>query len=144
MGEREPVLCFADSGMLYFTTQPLEDQWGDDWDDAPYEHNAGRPYVPFRERDDKHWAIVALPWTGDLELPHEGMLNSPWSVRQLNARAHPWLQSHRHGPSPFAVKIWAGWTIRQVAQAIVKGGGMVYAPVDGSADRWLRAGNAGR
>lgn len=37
----------------YFTSVDLKDQWGDDWDDCPYEHNAGCPYdedfieVPF-------------------------------------------------------------------------------------------------
>jgi hypothetical protein len=139
VSEREPVLCYVDGGVLYFTTQPLSEQWGDDWDDVPYEHNAGRPYTPFNEPDGKHWEIVALPWSGDFELPNEETLNSPYSVQHLNARAHPWLQSHRWGPNPFAVKIWAGWTIRQVVQAIIKGGGMVYAPVDGSADKWLKS-----
>ena len=28
---------------MYFTSD-LENQWGDDWDDSPYEHNAGPPY----------------------------------------------------------------------------------------------------
>ena len=30
--------------MAYFTPVSLDEQWGDDWDDAPYEHNAGIPY----------------------------------------------------------------------------------------------------
>lgn len=42
----EPVLCYISKPWAYFTTQKLEDQWGDDWDDAPYEHNAGEPYGP--------------------------------------------------------------------------------------------------
>ena len=40
------VLCYVDSPWAYFTTRPLEKQWGDDWNDAPYEHNAGTPYTP--------------------------------------------------------------------------------------------------
>lgn len=28
---------------MYFTSD-IENQWGDDWDDRPYEHNAGKPY----------------------------------------------------------------------------------------------------
>ena len=40
------VLCFVDKTWAYFTTKPIESQWGDDWDDAPYEHNAGEPYGP--------------------------------------------------------------------------------------------------
>ena len=30
--------------LAYFTPLALEDQWGDDWDDAPYDCNAGSPY----------------------------------------------------------------------------------------------------
>lgn len=41
-----PVLCYVDEPWAYFTTQKLEDQWGDDWEDSPYEHNAGKPYGP--------------------------------------------------------------------------------------------------
>lgn len=33
-------LCYVDDGFAYFTTKPLTEQWGDDWNDAPYEHNA--------------------------------------------------------------------------------------------------------
>lgn len=40
------VLCYVDGPWAYFTTQPLAKQWGDDWNDAPYEHNAGEPYEP--------------------------------------------------------------------------------------------------
>jgi len=30
--------------ILYYTTNSLDKQWGDDWNDSPYEHNAGTPY----------------------------------------------------------------------------------------------------
>ena len=42
------VLCYADRGgsRLWFTTQSLHEQTGDDWDDAWYESNAGTPYGP--------------------------------------------------------------------------------------------------
>ena len=43
---KEPILCYVKGPWAYFTTQPLKKQWGDDWDDAPYEHNAGEPYGP--------------------------------------------------------------------------------------------------
>ena len=39
-------LCYLTDIFAYFTTQELSKQWGDDWDDAPYEHNAGEPYKP--------------------------------------------------------------------------------------------------
>ena len=43
-------LCYVDQEdeyssitTLYFTND-MEKQWGDDWDDAPYEHNSESPY----------------------------------------------------------------------------------------------------
>lgn len=42
----EPRLCYVEGAWAYFTTQALDEQWGDDWDDAPYESNAGHPYEP--------------------------------------------------------------------------------------------------
>ena len=55
----KPILCYVRGAWAYFTTQPLEDQWGDDWDDAPYEHNAGSPYE-FSESDGK-WCVCRDP-----------------------------------------------------------------------------------
>ena len=36
-------LCYLENNIMYFTSD-IENQWGDDWDDRPYEHNAGTPY----------------------------------------------------------------------------------------------------
>lgn len=50
----------------YFTDIDLKDQWGDDWDDAPYEHNAECPYddnyveIPIEEQrflGDNEYAV---------------------------------------------------------------------------------------
>lgn len=40
----DPTVCYFDEPWLFFTSAPLAAQWGDDWNDAPYEHNAGTPY----------------------------------------------------------------------------------------------------
>jgi hypothetical protein len=48
------VLCYVDGPWAYFTTQPLREQWGDDWSDAPYEHNAGPPYEPCWHNEPQH------------------------------------------------------------------------------------------
>ena len=39
----------------FFTEVPLSDQWGDDWDDAPYEHNAEEPYDHNAEEPYDHY-----------------------------------------------------------------------------------------
>jgi hypothetical protein len=31
------ILCYIDDDYAYFTEQSLDKQWGDDWNDAPYE-----------------------------------------------------------------------------------------------------------
>lgn len=64
--QNEPVLCYVDGGKAYFTTQKLEDQWGDDWDDAPYEHNAGIPTKPCWHREQRNCPcdICEREWDG--------------------------------------------------------------------------------
>lgn len=37
----------------FFTEVALADQWGDDWDDAPYEYNAEEPYDDHYEGDEE-------------------------------------------------------------------------------------------
>ena len=39
----ELKLCYCANNIMYFTSD-MTAQWGDDWDDRPYEHNAGSPY----------------------------------------------------------------------------------------------------
>ena len=46
MKKNKYKLCYVQNNKAFFTTQNLEDQWGDDWDDIPYEHNSGYPYEP--------------------------------------------------------------------------------------------------
>jgi len=46
-------MCYAEQNFAYFTTQKLEDQHGDSWGAAPYEHNAGEPYEPCRHNHPK-------------------------------------------------------------------------------------------
>ena len=47
-------LCYIDSKCAYFTSQEIDKQWGDDWNDAPYEHNAGEPYLPCWHNDPRY------------------------------------------------------------------------------------------
>src|SRR5690349_11097121 len=107
----EPVLCYIDGAFAYFTTKPLAEQWGDDWNDAPYEHNAGTPYGPYRSYKARHpdsgelvemsdfhddgtpkWEISQVAWDGPLSTPADlGGANSRWSVDMINAGMTPWL-----------------------------------------------------
>lgn len=105
--------------VAYFTRLDLLEQWGDDWNDAPYDCNAGEPYentegniikVPFAfigsEDDEGYFSTYPLeykqPW-------NYGGGNCPWSVEDINLGAVPWLfvkdVSRRNVP---AVVIMAG------------------------------------
>lgn len=83
----------------YFTEVPLVDQWGDDWDDAPYEHNAGRPYDSnYQDDERKDHQIIKVPFyvrhnEFDVKLPMDyGCYgNSPFCIRNINAGAVAWI-----------------------------------------------------
>ena len=90
-------LCYVDGHIMWFTDN-FADQWGDDWDDKPYEHNADPPYEYSEELPDefnKHRGrfVMACWFDPDYEvgLPCDKFLNSPYSVEDINAGAVAWL-----------------------------------------------------
>lgn len=136
-------LCYVDDHCAYFTTQALEDQWGDDWNDAPYEHNAGTPYRYDPEIDGKRggkqpWKILRLYWEGSFETPESGYSNSPWSVEQINRGAIAWLRPSEWIPkSQSKWALMAGCGVREFVETIRGAGGEVSAPI-GDLDEFLR------
>ncbi|MEW6016454.1 MAG: hypothetical protein AB1760_00105 [Pseudomonadota bacterium] len=120
----EARLCYIDGCWAYFTTQDLASQWGDDWNDKPYQFNAGRPYE-FHEIDHEHgrkpWQIVRLAFTADLEAPCDWV---SVSVDEINRGDVPWLRSPDW--SKQRVRIMAGTTLREFIGAIRGAGGVVY------------------
>lgn len=71
----------------YFTSS--NEQWGDDWDDVPYDCNAEIPYD-----GDKYGNIIVVPFlkTDDMLLPAEFTSgNCPYSVEDINHGAVAWL-----------------------------------------------------
>ncbi len=152
----EARLCYVTGNCAYFTTQPLEKQWGDDWNDAPYESNAGSPYGPHKsyshlKRDAAgnpvvgpdgkrilepgsdytdglpNWEIVRIYFEGEFCQPSEGHYNSPYSVESINAKAIPWLRPDPYGPS-HGISIWAGTSVREFMELIEQAGGVIYLP----------------
>ena len=91
--------------VAYFTTIPLEKQWGDDWNDVPYEHNAGIPYddiIYGKVENDrvfveshKDFPIYKVYFTpkNDVTLPEDYSYggNSSFSVDMINKGAVAWL-----------------------------------------------------
>lgn len=141
-------LCYIEGNFAYFTTQKLNEQWGDDWNDRPYEHNAGEPYEPFKDKlcynektkthdihesdytDGKpNWEIKKVCFFADgvLQEPQEVFYNggnSPFCVEDINAKKVPWLQTSSYEEKN--VKIWAGCSIEEFKKLVRKAGGKIY------------------
>ena len=66
---------------------PSDIYYGDDWDDAPYEHNAGTVYDWFV----KGYMDIAIGWECRIIEPHGGVFNSEYSKEDFVARKVPAL-----------------------------------------------------
>jgi len=125
----EPRLCYVAHGVMWFTTD-MSTQWGDDWNDAPYEHNAGRPYSwsrrnfsteeeedDFRNRKEHPYMLFAFSYTGPFDEISNSHVNSPLSVQSINELGLPWLVSIENE------SIKAGSRLSKVRKKIKKAGG---------------------
>lgn len=147
----DPVLCYVcrHDHAAWFTTRALGEQWGDDWNDVPYDCNAGDPYGPsglslrlprpgevprpgnkwvrmtdWRRDGTPGWRLVRLIWCGPLILPHERWGNScRLSVQGINAGDSPWLlpaEGADHG-----IRIQAGTPLTDFVRLVRVAGGAV-------------------
>jgi len=57
-------------------------QWGDDWNDKPYEHNAGRVYDEFIEG----YCDIVVDFDYEAEEPADNYINSPFSKEMMRDR----------------------------------------------------------
>lgn len=128
----EPVLCYVHNQCAYFTTQPLAQQWGDDWNDAPYEHNAGDPStwdVHYERLGYAPWEIHRRYYEARMSTPEDDAnYNSRYCVQTINGGAVAWLRSWKEGATR-EDHIWAGDTIAEFTRKVQAAGGSVYAPV---------------
>lgn len=67
--------------------KPSDKYYGDDWDDRPYEHNAGRVYDEFI----KGYIDMAFNFDDLVLEPCDGEFNSSWSKEDMVARRIPCL-----------------------------------------------------
>jgi len=105
---------------FYLGLNTLADWTGDDWDDAPYEHNAGPVYRQYITG----FLDVAIPFDCDVLAPHDGTDNSCYTKNDLKHRVVPcilivpkpddaynsWsaLNFDDHINDPSAIKIYCG------------------------------------
>ena len=70
---------------FYLGDDNLNEWWGDDWNDVPYEHNAGAVYAEYvKSHKDLSFGFDSLV----LE-PADGVSNSYWSKEDMIHRAVP-------------------------------------------------------
>lgn len=135
-------LCYIDGDTAYFTTKELSEQWGDDWNDVPYEHNAGTPYGPaihyyadgttkksekdWNEDGTPKWELYKLKFEAwRLETPaQKAGHNSNLSVEDINARMAPWLSGRAKDKTP--IVIYAGASIEEFKNKVRQADGDIY------------------
>ena len=116
-------LCFVKNKILYFTDD-FKNCWGDDFDDAPYEHNAGEPYEWIDEwsaeknKEHGHSHIKYIAFAGGYWIaePKDKHCNSPYSVEMINKKAVPWLYNDEAGA------LFAGATMEEAKRWLKKAG----------------------
>jgi len=83
-------LCYVDAPWAWFTTRdPFTEQWGDDWNDAPYQDNAGDPYEWRPDRGVPEYRLLKVAYDGPLLTPADRGLSH--SVQEINETPIPWL-----------------------------------------------------
>ena len=92
----------------YFTPLSLDEQWGDDWNDSPYDCNAGDPYDSVTDEVTEHdglkfvskshdITIVRIPFivkSYNSRFPSDYGYNSPFCVRDINHGAVSWIYDY--------------------------------------------------
>ncbi len=115
-------LCYVRHNILFFTDN-FEHQWGDDWDDAPYQYNAEEPYEyadhwPEHMNEDRgHIRYIGyVPISCDLQeayLHHQDI-----SVEEINKGTVPWLTNGWNEKQG----LYAGATIDEAAKWLKRAG----------------------
>lgn len=125
----EAVLCYVRDQWAFFTTQPLSDQWGDDWNDAPYEHNAGDPYSWLVSSGKPEYEIIRVAYIAHMETPAElANGNSHYSVEDINRGDVAWLRPYSNNSR--GKPIFAGVTVEEFKRAIWQIRGDVYVAAE--------------
>lgn len=76
---------------FFLGKKELEDWYGDDWDDRPYEHNAENVYSEFVEGHiDMAWPLDTV-----VKEPCEGYYNSPYCKDDFKLRNIPIIVTHK-------------------------------------------------
>jgi hypothetical protein len=121
-------LCIIkDNTWAYFTNAPHLSISGDDFDDAPYEHNAGLPYL-----SDNKYEILKIAYISDLVTPTQ-FTDKYYSINDIMLnKAVPWLSNEFLYPQisqSSIINIYAGESLENFINIIIINGGEIYSKV---------------
>lgn len=127
---KEYKLCYVEGNKAWFSDN-FENQWGDDWNDRPYECNAGEPYEYWLE-EIPHEPPVYEKQYKQHEIKHKILYfeTEDWidkrpcdmgrfSVEDINKQAVAWVHTSEFN-------ILAGTTIEKFIETIESNGGKIY------------------
>lgn len=123
-------LCYIEGNKAWFTDN-FEKQWGDDWNDKPYECNAGYPYEYWSELIEDNPDIWKRKWqhhpiklkTLYFEIEDWTELKACdmgcFSVEEINKGQVAWIYTDKYS-------IFAGTEINEFIETIEQHGGKIY------------------
>jgi len=122
-------LCFVKRNFAWFTSCPLVYQWGDDWDMAPYEFNAGMPHTchKTKETEQQDHTVIKVYWEAAYVTPDILEEKSSWSTKTINRGDIPWLSVCPLSDQELA-PIYSGTTLCDFIKLIQVSGGEVFIP----------------
>lgn len=118
----EYKLCYIDGQKAYFTSD-FEKQWGDEWNDKPYECNAGEPYEHYFQ-DHKEYPIhlESLYFETNDWNEQKPCDFGRFSVEDINRGVVAWVSSDK-------ICIQAGTTMKDFIDIIIKNGGTIWKKI---------------
>lgn len=131
--KKEYRLCYVDGQKAWFTDN-FEKQWGDDWNDKPYECNAGEPYNSWSEliednedifkRKYKHHQIKlkTLYFETDDWSEQKPCDMGKFSVEDINKGTIAWVHTDEFN-------ILAGTEIEEFIKIIKENSGKIYMEI---------------
>lgn len=109
MGEYR--LCYVEENKAWFSDD-MEKVWGDDWDDRPYECNAGEPYGS---------KVRAVFYETGYMIEENPCDVGNYSVEEINKGIIPWIKTEDY-------EIMGGIEYDEFIRVIEEHGGTVYVP----------------
>jgi hypothetical protein len=108
-------VLYGNTFRLYLGADDCNDYWGDDWDNVPYEHNAGLVYARYIQG----YVEFAFPLDFAIIEPCYGWANSPFSKEDMKNRKVPCLEISTDPE----IKIYFGDNIDEISKQITGLGG---------------------